>query len=196
MPFAVTQPLAATLPISQANVTGLTTALAARTSTSTWNISTTNVTSAQLLALDDSTHTVELLAAPGGRVYYDVHGFILHYRFATSAYNEALATNDLQAGYGTGADIVNLGGAVNLLAPNNGPSFHPTNLFQQTADAYVFNEGIGSTAANFAFPYGAWLASEIENKPFTLVLTNGKSLTGGGSTLAVRLFYSTIDGAP
>ncbi len=183
MPIVTPNPaVAASLPISEANVTNLTTDLATlTTAANTIRVTSKNITSAQLKALDAT--PITLLAAPGGHVLYIVTAMALHYRFVTTAYSEDVRFA-LRVFYGS-----TIAGAGDLLVPlgqsGNGA------LFQQTADTYVVTPDIGSTdtlAADTMFA-----ATAIENLPLKIGLTS--PLTTGDGTLTVTTWYATVDGA-
>ena len=181
--------LVSTLPISEANVTNLSTDLAALQTGTTGvvRVSTTDVSSAQLKNLQNA--SVQLLAAPGGRFYYAPIGFILHYRFVTAAYLENVQ-NDLCIGYGsTVAEVTGAGNLNNPLAISAAVGA----LFTKTSDTYVLPTI--SFDPGFAFVY-FWPSTAIENKALSLALLPPASLTTGDSTLTIRTFYSLINGAP
>lgn len=149
---------------------------------------TANLTSAQLKALD--TTSVQLVAAPGGRKYHVLQNLVLHYRFVTTPYNEN-EQNALTVGFGSTVTDVITAGIILPLAV----SLAVGNLFKQTADTYVSSPATtGSTnAVNYI-----QAATLVENKALSIAIDPSfvTPLTGGDGTLTVRVFYSTIDGAP
>src|SRR5215211_59849 len=58
------------------------------------------LTAADILDLDNT--PFEILPAPGGRFYYVIDRFLLHYRFVTTPYNETLSGPALHLVYGSG----------------------------------------------------------------------------------------------
>lgn len=148
-----------------------------------------NVSAADILALH--TTAKELLPAPGGRLYYVVHGLVAHYRFVTTPY-DPVDSRHLQVGYGTVIATISNATAV-IVFSGSTPDFTGQNFLQQTADAYEVYAGAEVFIASGG--YTNWLAPAIENQPLSLV-TDGAAFTGGDSTLTIRLFYSTINGAP
>ena len=179
--------LVATLPISEANVTNLSTDLTALQTGTTGVVrqSTTNLTSAQLKAL--TTTSVTLLAAPSGRNYYVLHNTVMHYRFVTTPYLENMQ-NLMIIGYGSTAAAVLSNGITLPL----GLSVGTGDLFKQTADAYVGSPA--TTGTGNALNY-IQAAANIEAKALSIAIDT-TPLTAGDGTLTVRLFYSIIDGAP
>lgn len=145
-------------------------------------VETTNIASSLLLNLH--TQPVELLPAPGGRLYYVVHSVVLHYRFVTTPYNETIA-GGFSIGYGSTVGAVFGAGA--LISPTSQTG--PDALFTKSEDAYTLPLG-PSVSTNYW-----WTADDIEGKALSVAIGAG-SLTGGDSTLTIRTFYSLIDGAP
>jgi hypothetical protein len=150
----------------------------------------TTLSSARLLALDSN--PVSLLPAPGGRFYYFVSAFLLHYRFGTMPYT---CSNDYGPGFGQSDLAIGFGAApfsnatlIDQPLASSGASFPATDLFVQTEDAYI--------AAPIPAGYSDWLASDIENAEVTLQFSNGAALASGDGALTVRLWYSLINGAP
>lgn len=148
----------------------------------------TSLSSAQLLDLHNT--AVELLPAPGGRWYYVIHGFVLHYRFVTTPYAGNVQYG-LFVGFGsTLAEITDL---------DIGAAFNPLNnsggvFFDQTEDYYL---SVPTTTKGDASQYSVGrAASLLEDKALSIGIDPvPDSLTDGDGTLSVRTFYSLIDGA-
>lgn len=142
------------------------------------------LSAADILALSDT--PIEILPAPGGRMYYVPFSAIFHYRFGTTPYTGA---SFLITGYGS--TIGGLNG--NLGALYDGISSADVvdgQLLTQTQDTYVFATFNGFVNQS----YTAWFASSIENQPFSIANTEA-AVTDGDGTLTFRLFYALIDGA-
>ncbi len=187
--------VAASLPITEANVTNLTTdlstlttAVAARTLLTTLNVASVNLSAVDLLAL--AVTSKQLLPALTGRNYYVVHGLVLHYRFVTTPYNE----NEqfaVTVGFGTTvAAVVGAGFAFLPLAFSAGTG----DLFKKTVDTYVSVPvtTTGSASGAYIFP-----ATVLEGAALSIAIDPSfvTPLTGGDSTLTVRTFFSIVDGA-
>jgi hypothetical protein len=149
----------------------------------------TSVSSAQLLALDGT--PVELLPAPGGRFYYFLSAYLLHYRFVTTPYtgsnNDGPGFGVYDLGLGFGSAPLSNATLIQQVFGTSATAFQPVDLFAQTADAYI--------ASPIQPGYGDWIASSIENAPVTLQFLNGAALADGDGALTARLWYSLIDGA-
>ncbi len=152
-------------------------------------ISSTSISSAELLALH--TTPVELLPAPGGRLYYAVHNVLLHFRVVTTPYAESMR-DGLNIGYGsTNAEINVFSGAGALVAPLNSGTA-AGDIFKSTVDTYVLPPSAADGSNLFMY---VWAFDAIEDQALSIGINSG-SLTGGDGTLTVRTFYSLIDGAP
>lgn len=156
-------------------------------------MSSKNISSVQLLDLHNT--PVELLAAPGGRLYYDVHDIVMHYRFATTPYAHTGSTFFRFAiGYGSAAaDIGGAGLLLTPLAPSGGaPGIDPRTFFENIEDAYIL-----APANTTALGLYGWLASAVEDAALSVCISNADgALTLGDGTLTIRTFYTLIDGAP
>src|SRR5215211_2012254 len=113
------------------------------------------LTAADLLDLDNT--PVELLPAPGGRFYYVIDRYLLHYRFGTTPYNETLGGSALQLVYGAGApnsgtEIFPLSGST-----STGFDFNAPELFTLTEDGYL------TQSLDFGQGYATWFASNMED---------------------------------
>ncbi len=189
MPVVSPQPgVAAALPISEGNVTNLTTDLATLTTAAgAVKTATVNVSSAELLALDVTAK--ELLPALTGRNYYVLHNTVLHYRFVANAYAENVQ-NSLTIGFGSTV-------AAAVAAPITLPlvtSIATGALFKATVDTYVSSPA--TTGSQNAIGY-ILAATAIEQKAMSLAIDPSfvTPLTGGDSTLTVRLWYTIVNGA-
>lgn len=150
----------------------------AAASTQTTFIQSVQISSAEIKQLHGSPK--QILAAPGGRKYFFVTRVILHYRFVTTPYS---GTFRPVLGFGSPIDYNN--GIYMPFAVNNGATFIPNKMLQQTQDSYFWEFS----------PVYAWLESEIENTPVTIGNAN-TDVTLGDGTMTARIFYSLIDGAP
>jgi hypothetical protein len=145
---------------------------------------------------DMQTTPVELLPAPGGRIYYVIHQVWFHYRYGTVPYT---GTFSPAVGYGTtvadiysGAQIVN--GAI-MYASGWGAGVDPDHFVTLTQDAYM--QCVPITLTNVTGSISAWTAALIEDLP--LIVVNDPTATpiaGGDGTVSARVFWSQIDGAP
>lgn len=160
------------------------------------------VSSADLLAL----HTTPkvLLPAPGGRLYHIVDAVIVHYRFGTTPYagvfSPVFAFGDTIADYTSGGGSFNGPGLAFQPQPYNGLDGQSYDLLTFTEDAYFYVVGTSPLQANVG-PWTSWKASQIEDKAFSMANldiddASAEQLTLGDGTLTVRVFYTTIDGAP
>ncbi len=156
-------------------------------------IASKNLSSADLLDLNNT--PVELLPAPGGRLYYVVMMMVFHYRFVTTPYAEGGSPigNAFTVIFGSTIPAGPTDPQCYMLPLSQGGSPNTKDLFKMTEDAYVFTMPEVATLATYE-----WLATTVEDQPISVVLSTafGSSLTGGDSTLTIRTFYSVIDGAP
>lgn len=147
-----------------------------------------SITSAQLLDLHNT--SVELLPAPGGRLYYVLQNMVLHYRFVTTPYTGNVQ-NALTIGFGPDLTAVVANPLVLPLSLSSGTG----NLFTHTEDYYVSSPVTvdQQSALNYITP-----ASAIEDKAIGIGIDPSfvVALEDGDGTLTVRTFYSLIDGAP
>lgn len=166
MPISIAPPLAATLPISEANVTNLTTDLAAKTPLTTINLATKNLTSANLLALN--TTPVQVIAAPtAGTAIVPICAAMVGF-FNTTAY----------------ADLVNF-----FLI------YHGTAKTGQSALLTLNPDGLGQTANTISMQAtaqgDAFNATVFDATALDIAAQTNDPTTGDG-TARVLVWYSLV----